>query len=165
MAVVGAVVCRQAQRSDLTALLTLIPQIERDSCSDGAQVPALARAEAIFDQMVRHGNVCIFVATVADGTDIAATCTMTIAPSLSHGGRPSATIETVVVAAQRRGQGIGKQLLTYAFAYAREAGCYKVQLITRGRPDQVGFYRSVGFSWEGIGFKVYLDRDDSSHGG
>lgn len=110
----------------------MIPQIERDSCSDGAQVPALARAEAIFDQMVRHGKVCIFVATVADGTDIAATYTMTIAPSLSHGGRPSATIETVVVAAQRRGQGIGMQLLTYAFAYAREAGCYKVQLITRG---------------------------------
>jgi N-acetylglutamate synthase-like GNAT family acetyltransferase len=156
MDALGAVVCRMAQRSDLAALLTLIPQIERDPLADGAQVPSLAHAEAIFDQLARHGNVFILVVTVADDMDLAATCTMTISPSLSHGGRPLATIETVVVATWRRGQGIGKQLLAYAFAHAREAGCYKVQLITRGRPDQIGFYRSAGFSWEGVGFKAYL---------
>ena len=151
-----AVACRMARRSDLAALLNLIPQLERDPLADGAQVPSLMCAEAIFDQMARHGNVYIFVATAADDTSLAATCTMTISPSLSHGGRLLATIETVVVATRLRGQGIGKQLLAYAFAYAREAGCYKVQLITRGRPDQIGFYRSAGFSWEGVGFKAYL---------
>jgi N-acetylglutamate synthase-like GNAT family acetyltransferase len=151
----GDIVCRQAQRSDLAALLTLIPQLERDPASAGAQVPTLARAEAIFDQMAQQGNVFIFVAVAAE-MDLAATCTMMITPSLAHGGRSLATIETVVVATRRRGQGIGKQLMAYAFASAREAGCYKVQLITRGRPDQIGFYRSAGFSWEGIGFKAYL---------
>ena len=40
--------------------------------------------------------------------------------------------------------------------HARAAGCYKAQLITRGRPEQVAFYRQAGFSWEGVGFKVYF---------
>lgn len=150
------VVCRLAQRDDLPALLALIPQLERDPSAAGAQVPILAHAEEIFDEMARQGSVHIFVATVAGEPDIAGTCTMAIIPSLAHSGRPSAAIETVVVAADRRGRGIGKRLIAYAIAYAREAGCYKAQLITRGRPDQVGFYRRAGFSWEGVGFKAYF---------
>ncbi len=148
--------CRLACQDDLPGLLALIPQGERNPQAAGAQVATIERAHEIFDEMARQGNTFIFVATITEKAGLAGTCTMTLAQSLAYGGRPSATIETVVVAAHLRGRGIGKQLLAHAIEHAREAGCYKAQLITRGRPDQVAFYRRVGFSWEGVGFKAYF---------
>ena len=47
-------------------------------------------------------------------------------------------------------------MLRHVLARAREAGCYKAQLLTVGRPDQVAFYRKVGFASERQGLKVYF---------
>ena len=58
----------------------------------------------------------------------------------------------LAVAAQRRGEGIGRQLVTEAETRLRAMGCPKVQLMVRPGNDAVfGFYDSLGFERFEIG--------------
>ena len=80
-----------------------------------------------------------------------------IAPNLTHHARPWALVENVVVAAGARRCGAGTALMLRAIELAREAGCYKVNLISGNqRSGAHAFYRSLGFEATGHGFKTYL---------
>ena len=63
---------------------------------------------------------------------------LAIVPNLSHGARPWAVIENVIVDEAYRRFGVGRRLMEYAAGRAREAGCYKVGLTStrsgRSRP-------------------------------
>ena len=78
--------------------------------------------------------------------------------NLTHGGRPWAVVENVVVAGAHRRRGIGRALMHEAMGQARRAGCYKVQLTSgKHRADAHAFYRSLGFEAVAEGFKAYFD--------
>jgi GNAT superfamily N-acetyltransferase len=77
-----------------------------------------------------------------------------ITPNLSHGARPWAVLENMVVDARYRGQGIGRLLIEYAFTRCRDTGCYKVQLLShKKRLGAHQFYRSLGFEESALGFR------------
>ena len=62
-----------------------------------------------------------------------------------------------MVAASARRRGAGTALMRRAIEIAREAGCYKVNLISGNeRTGAHDFYRSLGFEAIGQGFKAYL---------
>ncbi len=83
--------------------------------------------------------------------------TLVIIPNLTYAGRPWAMIENVVVAQSARRQGIGRQLVQEAIRLAHVGGCYKVQLISGTKPEQLAFYKQLGFqSEQSIGHKRYL---------
>jgi GNAT superfamily N-acetyltransferase len=86
------------------------------------------------------------------------TLTLYILPNLSHGGRPIAIVESVIVAEGSRGTGYGRLLMEYAEAQAREAGCYKIALTSnRKRADAHRFYVGLGYRATHEGFTKYFD--------
>jgi predicted N-acetyltransferase YhbS len=80
-----------------------------------------------------------------------------IVPNLSHGARPWAILENMIVDSRYRRQGIGRLLLEHALNSAREAGCYKVQLLSnKKRTEAHIFYRASGFEESALGFRLYF---------
>ena len=73
---------------------------------------------------------------------------------LQRRGGVCAELESVHVAPEHRGQGIGGLLVEDAVRRAAEMGCYRVQLTSnRQRPDAHRFYEAHGFSPSHVGFK------------
>ncbi|MCS6969580.1 MAG: GNAT family N-acetyltransferase [Planctomycetota bacterium] len=138
---------RRAVLADLPAIVALL-----DELSPQTPLP-LERARALFAEISATPNMHLWVAD--DGGDVVGTYTMWIMPNLGHGGAPLAIVESVVVAAARRGQGIGEALMRHAMAEARRAGCYKLALSSNGRRlDAHRFYRRLGFQPHGISFAI-----------
>lgn len=151
----GDASCRLAAKTDVPSLLRLLPQITSRPDSVIAKTPDIETSERIFDQITDHGNVHVVV--VAMGEDLIAALTIVIVPNLTYEGRPWSIIENVVVDRDHRGRGVGKELMKFAIDFAKRKGCYKVQLLSGPKDDQVGFYRSVGMK-DGTsrGFKLHF---------
>jgi GNAT superfamily N-acetyltransferase len=61
------------------------------------------------------------------------------------------------VAAPLRGQGLGREMLSWAIEEARKAGCGLVQLTSnKRRGDAIRFYESLGFEASSEGLKLPL---------
>ncbi|HWA88527.1 MAG TPA: GNAT family N-acetyltransferase [Rhizomicrobium sp.] len=78
-------------------------------------------------------------------------------PGLSRKGTTRAIVESVRVAADRRGANVGTALMKEAIRLAREAGCGLVQLTSDNRRSRAHlFYRRLGFEQSHYGFKKEL---------
>jgi predicted N-acetyltransferase YhbS len=88
---------------------------------------------------------------------VVGTVVLLIVPNLSHEAHPWAIVENLVVDVGYRRRGIGRLLMDYAIASAREAGCYKVQLLSNvKRKEAHQFYKALGFRTSAYGFRMYL---------
>jgi ribosomal protein S18 acetylase RimI-like enzyme len=88
---------------------------------------------------------------------VVGTMVLLIVPNLSHEAHPWAIMENIVVDAGYRRQGVGRLLMDYAVIRAREAGCYKVQLLSnKKRHEAHRFYKALGFQTSAYGFRLYL---------
>ncbi len=97
----------------------------------------------------------------ASGSDktesIVGTLQITFTPSISFQGGKRATVESVRVDAQFRGHGIGKELMLWAIARAKEENCVAIQLTTNGdRREAHRFYENLGFKGTHLGMKLSL---------
>ena len=89
---------------------------------------------------------------------VAGTCQLITFRHLQHRGGRCAEIESMHVAPERRGTGIGGLLLEAAVDAARAAGCYRVQLTSNAaRADAHRFYERQGFTGSHVGFKRLLE--------
>ena len=76
---------------------------------------------------------------------------------LSRGGSWRAQIEAVRVSKAVRREGIGRRIVEWAMARARDKGCTLAQLTTdKRRPDAHRFYDSLGFDASHEGMKLPL---------
>ena len=76
---------------------------------------------------------------------------------LQHRGGRCAEIESMRVADDMRGRGVGARLLNHAVERAREMGCYRIQLTSNDdRADSHRFYEQHHFVATHRGFKRYL---------
>lgn len=92
-----------------------------------------------------------------DGAAIAGVLQVTFTPHLTYQGGWRATIEGVRTNASRRGQGIGRELVSHAIVRARGHGCHLVQLTTdKKRPQALRFYQALGFQASHEGLKLHL---------
>ena len=152
----GDIHLRLAQREDVEELLRLLPQLTNNPKSVSASTPGIEEALKIFDRIQEHGNIFIIVATEAEGQIVGA-LTIVVVPNLTYNGRPWAVIENVVVDRNYRGQGIGSLMMKQAFQMAQEFGCYKVQVVSGAKDEQIQFYRQVGMDDQKChGYKKYL---------
>jgi GNAT superfamily N-acetyltransferase len=120
---------------------------------DDGSILTLEQARAIFQRLQRYPDYKLLVAEV-DG-EIQGVMALLIMDNLGHWGAPSAVVEDVVVREDRRGRGIGREMLRFAMRRAREAGCYKLALSSHGdRKLAHGFYESLGFQRHGYSFIV-----------
>ena len=98
----------------------------------------------------------LLVVAEQDGAPVG-TLQLTFIPGLSRRGATRAQIEAVRVRADRRGSGLGRELVRWAIDTARERGCVLVQLTTdNSRTDAHRFYERLGFQASHVGMKLPL---------
>ena len=152
----STVTIRDARAEDIPRLLELYLQLAGSSQDPEETVrPASAAHHIALQRMDDDPDVRLLVAEEDGG--IAGTLALYIMSNLSHGGRPFAIVENVVVDASQRGTGLGKRLMEEAVRLARRAGCYKVAFTSNAkRADAHAFYERIGFQPTHRGFTLYL---------
>jgi GNAT superfamily N-acetyltransferase len=148
-----AISVREAVAGDLDPLAALYEQLTGPL---GEPVPdPQPDARSVLESITADPARSLLVAEL-DG-EVVGTVDVLIAPNLTHYAQPWALVENVVVDERARRGGAGRALMLRAIELAREAGCYKVNLISgNDRGAAHSFYRSLGFEAVGQGFKVYL---------
>lgn len=143
---------REATSADLEQVLALYQAIE----DRPDQVLSLQEAQALWRQFARYPSYRLWVAgdAAAQGA-LVGSYALLIMHNLAHRGAPSAVAEDVVVAPDRQGQGIGRQMMAHAMERAREAGCYKLALSSNAqRGGAHAFYEALGFARHGLSFSI-----------
>ena len=140
---------RVARRDDVPTIVALYADDEKGATREAPA--ALDRYYAAFDAL--SGEILV---GEIDGR-VVATLQLTILQQLSFRGSKVAQIEAVRVAHDRRGGGLGGELLRAAIERARAAGCVRVQLTSHDdRRDAHRFYEQLGFVATHTGFKLYF---------
>ncbi|MEU9142982.1 GNAT family N-acetyltransferase [Streptomyces sp. NPDC048349] len=148
-------VFRTATRADLPAVLALLADEERVVQPDAVVVDeAQEHAFAAIEADARNEMMVL-----VDDTDggVLGCLQLTYVPGLGRGGRERALVEAVRIRADRRGGGLGAELMELAVARARERGCGLVQLTSNKRRAAAHrFYERLGFARSHEGFKLHL---------
>ena len=150
---------RIASRADVPAILQLLADDDISRSRGFGSAPVAEDVDAslwaAFEEISADLNNELIVAV--DSGQVVATCQLTFIPGLSRGGSRRMTIEAVRVRADRRGGGVGRQLMEFAVERARERGCRLVQLTTDKRRDAAHrFYLGLGFVASHEGMKLIL---------
>ena len=140
---------RTASKEDMPGILALYAQPGYD---DGEVLP-IAEAVAIFEKMATYPFYRVHVAE--QGGRILGTYALLVMDNIGHLGTPSAIVESVAVAPDCQGLGIGKRMMGHAMAEAAQAGCYKLALSSNIKRLQAHeFYDKLGFRRHGLSFVV-----------
>jgi len=147
------VILREADRADLPALVSLLAD---DVLGKARDFPTIDAAyERAFAAIQADPRNCVMVAD--DAGEVVACMQITYIPGLGRHGAERCLIEAVRVRSDRRGQGIGSQLTTWAIEQARDRGCGLVQLTSdKSRTDAHRFYARHGFVASHEGMKLVL---------
>jgi N-acetylglutamate synthase-like GNAT family acetyltransferase len=141
---------RQAKEGDIPRVLELYEELTEEKQKVPAEI-----IKSVFNQIIKLPKQQFLVAE-KDGF-IVGTLFLQITPNLSHDARPWAVLENLVVDRRYRGHGYGRLLIEHALSTCREAGCYKVQLLSSNkRKGAHQFYRSLGFEESAVGFRLYF---------
>jgi len=152
-------VIREVEPSDLPRLLELLHQLSESSEHPEARVRPPVEAHGVaLRQIMADPNVRMVV--IEEDESVVGTLTLYLLPNLSHGGRPFAIVENVVVDGSGRNGGYGRLLMDYAMQAAVDAGCYKVSLTSNmKRAPAHAFYERLGYRPTHRGFTWYLEGD------
>lgn len=144
---------RLATPEDLPEVLRLYQQSGLDQDSG----LALAEAEQWFRRTQQYPSYRVWVATLPPDDRPVGTFALLVMDNLVHHGSPSGIVEGVAVNPAFQGRGIGRQMMQFALAQCRAAGCYKLSLSTNlKRQEAHTFYESLGFEKHGYSFLVEL---------
>jgi GNAT superfamily N-acetyltransferase len=146
------VTIRQATEDDLDRLLALYTYLNPGD----ALLPARAQIVALWKEIVTNPLLTYFVAE--QGGRLISSCNLTIVPNLTRGARPFGVIENVITHPEFRRQGLAKLVIERAVDAARQAGCYKVMLLSgTKRAEAHALYEKVGFRKDTkVGFELRL---------
>lgn len=151
--IIPDVMLRTATRQDLPAVLALLADEEK--VVDPASVVIDDAYEKAFAAVAGDSRNEILV--LVDGDTVVGCLQATYIPGLGKHGAERALIEAVRIRPDRRGGGLGRQLMERTVERARQRGCALVQLTSnRHRADAHRFYASLGFAASHEGFKLAL---------
>ena len=143
---------RRATAEDVPAIVDLLADDDLGKTREAPGDPCYAEA---FAAIAADANQ--FLAVVDDGGEIAGCLQLSFIPGLSLKGMWRGQIESVRIAASRRGQGLGHVMIDWAIGECRRRGCGLVQLtMNKTRKDSHRFYESLGFVATHEGFKLTL---------
>jgi L-amino acid N-acyltransferase YncA len=147
---------RAATEEDIPRILELYDDLSLSVSQTGEQsYPSPNEVQKVVDAISAMTGYELLVAE-EDGT-VVGTMVLLIVPNLSHRALPWATVENMIVDNRYRRRGIGRILMDYAIDRARQAGCYKIQLISnKKRLEAHNFYQEMGFETSVYGFRLYL---------
>lgn len=143
---------RLAQPSDLAAIIRLLADDDLGGAREIVSDPIDARYLSAFAAIEADANHLLAVATDADDR-VVGCLQLSFIPGLSRTGMWRGQIESVRVARELRGSGLGAQFIEWAIAQCVERGCGLAQLTSdKTRKDSIRFYEKLGFvaSHEGM---------------
>ncbi|MEU1359337.1 GNAT family N-acetyltransferase [Micromonospora zamorensis] len=144
---------REAVRADLPAVIALLADDVLGKARDFTEVDE-AYERAFADISADPRNQLI---VAEQGAELVGCLQITYIPGLGRHGSERSLIESVRVRSDRRGQGLGRELMIWAVDQARQRGCALVQLTTdKTRGDTHRFYLSLGFVASHEGMKLAL---------
>lgn len=146
---------RDAVAADLGAIVGLL----RDDALGAGRNPAYDALAAGYDtawrEILADPNNGYVVAEAAGR--LVGCYQLTFIRGLSHSGGVRAQIESVRIASDLRGGGMGSALMRDAIARARARGAFLVQLTTDTRREHTRrFYERLGFKASHHGMKLFL---------
>lgn len=143
---------RLAHREDVAAIIALLQDDALGVTREGSALDVYVQA---FDAMAQEGGNLLIVGAM--DVRIVATYQLTFITGLSLRAARRAQIESVRVASDLRGQGVGHLMVKDAVTRARAAGCSLMQLtMNKSRTDTARFYADLGFTPSHIGYKRNL---------
>jgi ribosomal protein S18 acetylase RimI-like enzyme len=146
---------RKARRADLPAIVAMLADDMLGQTREDAGPPLDPAYAEAFAALERDPNQ--FMAVLEDAGEVVGYLQLTFIPGLSLKGMLRGQIESVRIAASRRGQGLGHVLLRWAIAECGRRGCGMVQLaMNKSRADTLRFYKSLGFVASHDGLKLML---------
>ncbi|MBY3224077.1 GNAT family N-acetyltransferase [Rhizobium sp. 25PS6] len=143
---------RLARLSDLAAIVRLLGDDDLGGAREIVSDPVDARYLSAFAAIEADANHLLAVATDA-ADQVVGSMQLSFLPGLSRTGMWRGQIESVRVARDLRGSGLGAQFIEWAIAQCAERGCGLVQLTSdKARQDAIRFYERLGFvaSHEGL---------------
>ena len=106
-----------------------------------------------YSMMQSYPNYKIYIAKYND--EIVGTFSLSIMDNISHLGKCSGLIESVVVRKDMRSKGIGRKMMEYAFEICRKNNCYKMNLSSNLKRERAHkFYENLGFEKHGYSFSI-----------
>ena len=146
------VTIRHATEADLDRLLSLYTYLDPNN----AILPERTQVVALWKEIIVNPMLTYFVAE--QGGRLVSSCNLVIVPNLTRRARPFGVIENVITHPDFRRQGLAKQVLDHAVETAKQAGCYKVMLMSGAkRTEAHALYEKVGFSKDTkVGFDLRL---------
>ncbi|MDR7273254.1 GNAT family N-acetyltransferase [Catenuloplanes atrovinosus] len=144
---------RRAVAADLPAIVELLADDEQGRKRETvADLTPYRRAFELLDADPAQ----LLVVAELDGV-IVGTLHLTVIPGLAHRGRTRGLVEAVRIASDRRGQGLGAELMRWTVDEAKRRGCSLVQLTSHGRRTAAHrFYERLGFTPSHVGFKLEI---------
>lgn len=161
--VMSSIRFRRARPADLPAIVALLADDDLGRGREDPGLPPNRRYAEAFDAIVADPNQCLAVAVAAEGgrEAVVGCLQLSFIPGLSRQGAWRCQIESVRIAASRRGEGLGRAMFEWAIEEARGRGCSLVQLTTdKKRADAQRFYASLGFVASHEGMKLDLGNSD-----
>ena len=146
---------RTAESTDLLSIVKLLADDFLGQQRKDLSEPLNENYVKAFREIETDANNELIIAEL-DGKVIG-TLQLTYTPSLSYRGSKRCTVESVRVDASLRGKGIGKEMMLWAIARAKEKGCISMQLTSHNdREDAHRFYEQLGFAKTHVGMKLSL---------
>ena len=109
-----------------------------------APLPEKSKLESIWKEIT--ANPLLHYIVLEHNNKLVSSCTLSVIPNLTRGGRPYGLIENVVTNAEYRKRGFGTSILQHALEVAWKNKCYKVMLLTGSTDPAIHqFYKNVGF--------------------
>lgn len=143
---------RKARRDDLAAIVRLLAEDKLGQSREVVSEPVDTRYQEAFAAIEADANQLLAVAVGRN--DVVVGCLqLSFVPGLSRTGMWRGQIESVRIAADERGSGLGSAFIEWAVERAAERGCGLVQLTSdKARLDAIRFYEKLGFvaSHEGL---------------
>jgi ribosomal protein S18 acetylase RimI-like enzyme len=146
---------RIATRADLPAIIGLLVDDVLGATRDNAGGdldPGYEQAFAAIEQDPHHQ-----IAVMEQAGRIVGCMQLSFIPGLSFKGMWRGQIESVRIASDLRGKGLGRRFFEWAIDQCRKRGCGVVQLTTNAvRANAQRFYVSLGFQSTHVGMKLKL---------
>ena len=146
---------REATRDDIPEIVRLLADDHLGSKREDYRLPIPDYYYAGFEGVLSDPSNTIII--LEKDHNIIGTMQLIMMHGISHRGARRMQIESVRVASELRGQGIGKQMIAWAIERAKEEHCRFVQLTSnKERPDAHRFYEQLGFAKNKEGFSLDL---------
>jgi len=148
---------RKATENDIPKIIELIADDELGKKREQFKNPLPAAYFEAFDLINKDVNQELMVVE-DENNEIIGTFQLTFIPYLNYIGGLRAQIEVVQVRKDKRGLGVGKEIINWAINKSKERKAHLLQLTSdKKRPKAIQFYENLGFKASHEGMKLHFD--------